>query len=275
MKTETVSYCFALSKEKLWWVYAMTKRGDEMRELYHYGILGMKWGIRRYQNKDGTLTPEGRRRLGLDKYDADHDTDILLKKGTKASRVVNTGSYYEYAEPMLGGSEQAAQKYINDVLSKEKGYERKYVSIDDVKNSGRANGKDFYLSWFTDGGIAPNDALLTMYELKKDVRVASGKQVVDALLDEVGSMKVEELLRKNYSIRSLTLNYTNDKELFNRVNKRFVDKGYDAIEDINDLSSDMPIIVLNSSKSLGSPTLIQTGREAIADILKKQHAKQQ
>lgn len=30
--------------------------------LMHYGILGMKWGIRRYQNKDGTLTAEGRKR---------------------------------------------------------------------------------------------------------------------------------------------------------------------------------------------------------------------
>ena len=31
-------------------------------ELCHHGILGMKWGIRRYQNTDGTLTPKGKKR---------------------------------------------------------------------------------------------------------------------------------------------------------------------------------------------------------------------
>lgn len=33
-------------------------------ELYHWGIKGMKWGVRRYQNKDGTLTAAGRKHYG-------------------------------------------------------------------------------------------------------------------------------------------------------------------------------------------------------------------
>lgn len=36
-------------------------------ELYHYGIKGMRWGVRRFQNEDGSLTPAGKKRVKPEK----------------------------------------------------------------------------------------------------------------------------------------------------------------------------------------------------------------
>lgn len=51
------------------------------KELYHHGIKGQKWGIRKYQNEDGTLTAEGKARYGYDET-----TGKLSKEGRKVEK---------------------------------------------------------------------------------------------------------------------------------------------------------------------------------------------
>lgn len=56
----------------------VTRRTGE-DELYHHGIKGQKWGVRRYQNKDGSLTNKGKKR-----YSDDNSSKTALQKVGKS-----------------------------------------------------------------------------------------------------------------------------------------------------------------------------------------------
>ena len=56
-----------------------------MNELYHYGVKGQKWGVRRYQYADGTLTPAGKKR-----YSSDSSTSFASMKVKELSNHVRT-----------------------------------------------------------------------------------------------------------------------------------------------------------------------------------------
>lgn len=62
-----------------------------MSEIQHHGIKGQKWGVRRFQNKDGSLTPAGKRRYETGTHGKfmgqDRDKDIVIKKDSTGYRL--------------------------------------------------------------------------------------------------------------------------------------------------------------------------------------------
>lgn len=56
----------------------------QSEELAHHGIPGMRWGVRRFQNKDGSLTAAGKKRYGIDGGEADSSGSGGKAQGKKS-----------------------------------------------------------------------------------------------------------------------------------------------------------------------------------------------
>lgn len=92
-------------------------RTELEKELCHHGVLGMHWGIRRYQNKNGTLTPAGRKHM------AKSQLKEANKYRKKASR--EYGKAYVAAEKEERAFDKADKAIYKDNKKKIDKFEKK------------------------------------------------------------------------------------------------------------------------------------------------------
>lgn len=146
------------------------------QELYHHGIMGQKWGIRRFQNSDGSLTEAGRRRYLKQSYKQD-------KKNIEKARRETIQSGYNERRSMIEAKKavEKAEKIRKrrDLKDKERNEVDMKLSIATQMASDYKRNKDEYYKMVNDAKMKYGDKKIKDIRTKMYNQGNSKKEYVD------------------------------------------------------------------------------------------------
>lgn len=85
-------------------------------DIYHFGIKGMKWGVRRYQNKDGSLTSDGKAHYS-DDYKRAHSGKSVKEMSDTELRTVNNRLQMERQYTQMTKKTSKGKKIVQALIS--------------------------------------------------------------------------------------------------------------------------------------------------------------
>ena len=176
-------------------------------ELYHWGIKGMKWGQRRYQNKDGSLTSAGKKRMLMADYD-------------------NVGAS-KSLQNRHGQDRFAESKLLNKVS---KATERLETRSNDPKYTNRQRAKDY-------------ETAIRGLSTLRDNQIM--QRIDDSLVQEFDNRRLTKLKDKKLTDerRAKIEKLTTDSELMNIR----IDEAYDKYAEFSNLTNRLVNAMVNDS----------------------------
>lgn len=130
-------------------------------ELMHWGIKGMKWGVRRYQNRDGSLTPAGRKRYDKEMAKLKEEEKIAKNKLRTQAKLNKLEEKRREVEALKSG------KPLQKATQKTSGPSLKDMSDDELRR------------------VVNRMLLEQQYNKMRPEQVSAGKKFVDKVMKDV------------------------------------------------------------------------------------------
>lgn len=220
-------------------------------ELYHHGIKGQKWGVRRFQNPDGTLTANGRKRYGVDSQGRYFKKNGYIKRHEKIIRTLNQeiGSFdnvdsskYKYFDKDGAKAgllerkrveEQKLKTRYETESEKQNGPAKLQINDSDSKVTRKAK---------TDYNNMSDQEFMKKYSVSKKVyadRVKKyGDPYMNSPLSKVGKSLQKSNKVKKYEQKRETLAATEKFENKKRSARRLLDNNEISSEEYNNLMTE-------------------------------------